>query len=90
MDIYETLFNSPLSDEEDIRETEEDKIARQNEEENTKNERRRMGWHSLCYYLADGNVLQFEKILQMNAHLALTHKAFEEGHRSLMSYVKGR
>ncbi len=85
MDIYEELFNAPLSDEEDIRETEEDRLARENEEENTKNERRRIGWHSLVYYLSDGDVVKFERVLQINAHLALTHKLFESGTMLRMS-----
>lgn len=90
MDIYEELFNAPVNEEDDIRETEEDRLARKKEEEETRDERRRMGWHSLVYYLADGDVVKFEKVLMLNAHLALTHKLFESGNKGLMNYVKAR
>lgn len=91
MDIYDELFNGDDPDTEfDIRESEEDRVARLKEEELTKQDKRRMGWHSLVYYIADGDVLKFAKVLELNAHLVLTHKLFENGNKKLRDYVKGR
>ena len=83
MEIYQELFNSLTEDDDYPRE--ENK-----EEEKKTDEDRRLSWHTLIYILAEGDVVKFNQIIGLNAHLCLTHRLFEQTNKNLVKWIKSK
>lgn len=84
------IFKKQEETEQDIRETEEQKQLRLENEAKERDRNRALNWFSILYYLSEGDVTKMERVLKENAHLCLTVKQFEETNKPLRDYVKNK
>lgn len=83
--MYESIFGQSTEEDDD------DKLRIPEEEQNDPNEKdnkRRVGWMTIVYYLSRGNVTLMEPVLRTNLNQCLTLLSFEKSHPSLVSIFR--
>ena len=88
---YEQLFsNADNGGEELTNETEEERIKRLAEEKESSEANEFWNWYNYIYSLAKGDLVQVEKVLEVNFRLSITHKLFELRHKKTTEWYDFR
>ena len=86
--MFEGVFNPGLEEDEALRETEEDRIKRLENESKDLRDRKMLGWIRMIYYLSAGDITKTELVLKQNAVWVFTTIGFEQSNKKWTSLVK--